>query len=524
MVPSDQNLDPTHDATDVSTSGFPSSAMATSASAPDDSDAPLDVASVIAQFEHVDEVTGSSRPIFVTNSSRDGPTAPPPEFPCNSSASQPVRPTTSPEQPAAPFASPSHQTPEVTSSPTQPPDPKRPTRPAEYFNFFAVDGETGSAACRPNQVAPAASGDHEPAPVHSEKSRAEAAPSRVLFGSVGKNTIRSSVMSNLDSCPVCLEPYHRSEGERKAKILPCLHTVCLSCLQEIIVGDSIKCPLCRQIVLVPSEGPDAFMTNSPETRKELGLPQDPAQWFRSGELLLNPQQLKKLQPNRAPTVVSPARITANSRAIQQPLSASRSATSTSPRSTANQTRARGSIGRRTMRDLLHMDSNECLRCVHSCRICSIPLGLLLLLLFLAVQPILWVPLALHIAISFVKRVYGSGRNARELDKPKSLDDCALLIGQLCHCDCFNSLCRKASSVMWLVALIVGKATGFVFASLFYPLMFGIAIAAAPLLVAASLIYLVVACLRKEHVADAIHIFLVSIIFGVHFAVCLPIFL
>ncbi len=145
------------------------------------------------------------------------------------------------------------------------------------------------------------------------------------------NSERRSGGASKDPCPVCLEPYHHSERGRKAKILPCFHIVCLSCLQEIVKGDSFKCPLCRQIVLVPSEGPDAFFTNCPKTRRDLGLPQDPAQWFRNGEIQLNPQQRK----NKARKVVSQTSIAGDSQRAQQSQTPVESVTSDAPTFTFN---------------------------------------------------------------------------------------------------------------------------------------------------------------------------------------------
>src|SRR4051812_29710670 len=40
------------------------------------------------------------------------------------------------------------------------------------------------------------------------------------------------------------------------RMLPCLHTFCLNCLNQTTVkaGDSMPCPLCRSPFVVPSEG------------------------------------------------------------------------------------------------------------------------------------------------------------------------------------------------------------------------------------------------------------------------------
>ncbi len=63
-------------------------------------------------------------------------------------------------------------------------------------------------------------------------------------------------------CSICLEFY------KKPKVLPCMHTFCLSCLDEHIKKSSVDgkkqqfhCPYCRELIKVPMNGPGGFTTN-----------------------------------------------------------------------------------------------------------------------------------------------------------------------------------------------------------------------------------------------------------------------
>ena len=51
-------------------------------------------------------------------------------------------------------------------------------------------------------------------------------------------------ISNLLECSVCLEPL-----DVTSRVLPCQHTFCMRCLQQIInTCNELKCPECRQVV------------------------------------------------------------------------------------------------------------------------------------------------------------------------------------------------------------------------------------------------------------------------------------
>ena len=45
-------------------------------------------------------------------------------------------------------------------------------------------------------------------------------------------------------CPICLEPYTGSSGDRVPKVFPCGHSICGSCLGQF-PGDEILGPECR---------------------------------------------------------------------------------------------------------------------------------------------------------------------------------------------------------------------------------------------------------------------------------------
>ena len=63
-------------------------------------------------------------------------------------------------------------------------------------------------------------------------------------------------------CSVCFETY-QNEGPKCPKLLPCSHTVCLSCLKRFTRyrHSQIKCPECQRLTSLPPEGAGAFPTN-----------------------------------------------------------------------------------------------------------------------------------------------------------------------------------------------------------------------------------------------------------------------
>lgn len=69
---------------------------------------------------------------------------------------------------------------------------------------------------------------------------------------------RSKQMERLTTCPICLDKF------RLPKVLPCMHTFCLSpCLTNLVdLGvRSIRCPECRREHQIPRGGVQAFPSN-----------------------------------------------------------------------------------------------------------------------------------------------------------------------------------------------------------------------------------------------------------------------
>ncbi|CAD5114618.1 unnamed protein product [Dimorphilus gyrociliatus] len=59
------------------------------------------------------------------------------------------------------------------------------------------------------------------------------------------------------SCAICLESWLRN----KPRVLPCQHTFCLDCLENLETNNTIKCPVCRQNVTIPNGGVINFPRN-----------------------------------------------------------------------------------------------------------------------------------------------------------------------------------------------------------------------------------------------------------------------
>lgn len=67
-------------------------------------------------------------------------------------------------------------------------------------------------------------------------------------------------MKDLMTCPVCAQLF------REPKILPCLHSFCMPCLESLVSFDaqhrsSLICPQCRRRVQIPGEGVSSLQTN-----------------------------------------------------------------------------------------------------------------------------------------------------------------------------------------------------------------------------------------------------------------------
>ncbi|CAF1235768.1 unnamed protein product [Adineta steineri] len=71
------------------------------------------------------------------------------------------------------------------------------------------------------------------------------------------------------TCSTCINQYSSDSHEHQPKLLPCSHTVCRQCLERIVSSqprsDAIKCPICREHILLPRGGvtsfPPSFLVN-----------------------------------------------------------------------------------------------------------------------------------------------------------------------------------------------------------------------------------------------------------------------
>lgn len=67
------------------------------------------------------------------------------------------------------------------------------------------------------------------------------------------------------TCSICLENYNRED--QRPKLLPCSHTACLPCMQQIVAQAQVqnqsppRCPLCRRPVPLPYQGAQALPAN-----------------------------------------------------------------------------------------------------------------------------------------------------------------------------------------------------------------------------------------------------------------------
>ena len=67
-------------------------------------------------------------------------------------------------------------------------------------------------------------------------------------------------IDDIAECPVCTEVYS------EPKVLPCIHTFCLKCLEgwskDKKPGDQVSCPLCRNEFTVPDGGLEKLSKNN----------------------------------------------------------------------------------------------------------------------------------------------------------------------------------------------------------------------------------------------------------------------
>ena len=87
-------------------------------------------------------------------------------------------------------------------------------------------------------------------------------PGRVIRNLPTIFCIFQEMAASMRECGVCSEEYEAT-GNMCPKMLPCSHTVCLRCLQQLVAGKSeVMCPECRQINEVPEDGgATGFVTN-----------------------------------------------------------------------------------------------------------------------------------------------------------------------------------------------------------------------------------------------------------------------
>ena len=73
------------------------------------------------------------------------------------------------------------------------------------------------------------------------------------------SSIASDIICDVTECPICIEVIANS------KVLPCIHTFCLKCLEQYCgekkPGHKVPCPLCRRPFAVPKNGLSALPTN-----------------------------------------------------------------------------------------------------------------------------------------------------------------------------------------------------------------------------------------------------------------------
>ncbi len=76
---------------------------------------------------------------------------------------------------------------------------------------------------------------------------------------VGQEAVVSKKIEDQLTCPVCLEPY------KDPRALPCLHSFCAGCLEQLPHLDSkteathqLSCPTCRNVTDLPQQGVEGF--------------------------------------------------------------------------------------------------------------------------------------------------------------------------------------------------------------------------------------------------------------------------
>ena len=75
------------------------------------------------------------------------------------------------------------------------------------------------------------------------------------------------MFEDLIECGICVKEFSNNIGDRYPKILSCLHSFCIKCLEDIVqtlpIKDKVICPLCRKETLIPTiEGIHGLQDNT----------------------------------------------------------------------------------------------------------------------------------------------------------------------------------------------------------------------------------------------------------------------
>ena len=74
----------------------------------------------------------------------------------------------------------------------------------------------------------------------------------LLVGTKQLDLATAKQLDDITECPICTEVY------TDPRVLPCVHTYCLKCIEawskDKQPGDKLACPMCRKEFIVPSNG------------------------------------------------------------------------------------------------------------------------------------------------------------------------------------------------------------------------------------------------------------------------------
>ena len=76
----------------------------------------------------------------------------------------------------------------------------------------------------------------------------------------GISSVKDNFKDEFLTCSICTELY--DTDRHQAKCLPCLHTYCKACLEQLANGlPKLKCPNCRTLITFPDGGVDKLPNN-----------------------------------------------------------------------------------------------------------------------------------------------------------------------------------------------------------------------------------------------------------------------